>query len=134
MKKRVLFCYYNDLELQRGSVVDTVHSPAHPPRQHTKQARMFRLQLHLICVKTCLVKVPVRNLIFSPRSSNNVTGSFLSLTSPHQLAVDKRYHAACPKVLYRANDDRQLFSKIYLDQVDQKHLYIAFKNQVGRAK
>lgn len=53
------------------------------------------------------------------------------LTSPHQLAVDKRYHAACPKVLYRANDDRPVFPKIYLDQVDHKHVYMAFQNQVG---
>lgn len=53
------------------------------------------------------------------------------LTSPRQLAVDKHYHAACPKVLYRANDDRPVFPKIYLDQVDHKHLYMAFENQVG---
>lgn len=53
------------------------------------------------------------------------------LTSPHQLAVDKRYHAACPKVLYRANDDHPVFPKIYLDQVDHKHLYMAFQNEVG---
>lgn len=50
---------------------------------------------------------------------------------PHQLAVDKRYHAACPKVLYRANNDRLVLPKIYLDQVDHKHLYMAFQNQVG---
>ncbi|XP_056878572.1 plexin-C1 isoform X1 [Takifugu flavidus] len=49
-----------------------------------------------------------------------------------KLAVDKRYHAACPKVLYRANDDRPVFPKIYLDQVDHKHLYMAFQNQVKR--
>lgn len=53
------------------------------------------------------------------------------LTSPHQLAVDKRYQAACPKVLYRADDDRPVFPNIYLDQVDHKHVYVAFQNQVG---
>lgn len=53
------------------------------------------------------------------------------LTSPHQLAVDKNYHTACPKVLYRADHDRRVFPKIYLDQADHRHVYLAFQNQVS---
>lgn len=53
------------------------------------------------------------------------------LNSPHQLAVDKNYHTACPKVLYRADQDHRVFPKIYLDQVDRKHVYLAFQNQVS---
>lgn len=53
------------------------------------------------------------------------------LNSPHQLAVDKNYHTACPKVLYRADHDRQVFPKIYLDQVHHKYIYMAFQKQVS---
>ncbi|XP_035536930.1 plexin-C1-like [Morone saxatilis] len=49
-----------------------------------------------------------------------------------KLAVDKNYHTTCPRVLYRANDDRQVFPKIQLDQVDHKHVYVPFKNQMKR--
>ncbi|KAI3366903.1 hypothetical protein L3Q82_009548, partial [Scortum barcoo] len=49
-----------------------------------------------------------------------------------KLAVDKNFHTACPRVLYRANDDRQVFPKIHLDQVDHKHVYLPFRNQVER--
>lgn len=80
----------------------------------------------------------VRNFTFHLGHSKCFTSVFHysdhsepELTSPHQLAVDKSYHAACPKVLYRANDDRRVFPKIYLDEVDHKHLYVAFQNQVG---
>lgn len=48
-----------------------------------------------------------------------------------QLAVDKNYHTACPRVLYRANDKLQVFPKLHLDQVDHKHVYVALRNQVG---
>lgn len=53
------------------------------------------------------------------------------LRSCCQLAVDKNYHTNCPRVLYRASDDRQVFPKIRLDQVDLKHVYVPFQNQVG---
>ncbi|KAG7234838.1 hypothetical protein INR49_003919 [Caranx melampygus] len=46
-----------------------------------------------------------------------------------KLAVDKDYRTTCPTVLYRANDDRPLFPKILLDQVDRKHVYVPFQKQ-----
>ncbi|CAK6959864.1 Hypothetical predicted protein [Scomber scombrus] len=49
-----------------------------------------------------------------------------------KLAVDNNYHTTCPKVLYRANDDHKVFPKIHLDEVDHKHLYVAFQNQMKR--
>ncbi|KAK2858816.1 hypothetical protein Q5P01_003436 [Channa striata] len=47
-----------------------------------------------------------------------------------KLAVDKNYHTTCPKVLYRADDDRQMFPQILLDQVDRRHVYVAFRDQM----
>ncbi|GLD48150.1 plexin-C1, partial [Lates japonicus] len=44
--------------------------------------------------------------------------------------VAKDYHTACPVMLYRANDDRQVFPKILLDPVDHKHVYVPFQNQM----
>ncbi|XP_068443123.1 plexin-C1-like [Clinocottus analis] len=49
-----------------------------------------------------------------------------------KLAVDKNYQTTCPRVLYRANDDRQVFPKMLLDQVDLKHVYLPFQNQMKR--
>ncbi|KAK9525497.1 hypothetical protein VZT92_016195 [Zoarces viviparus] len=49
-----------------------------------------------------------------------------------KLAVDKNYHPTCPRVLYRANDDRQVFPKMLLDQVDLKHVYMPLQNQMKR--
>ncbi|XP_059181459.1 plexin-C1-like isoform X1 [Centropristis striata] len=49
-----------------------------------------------------------------------------------KLAVDKNYETTCPRVLYRASDDRQLFPKMHLDQVDLKHVYMPFQNQMMR--
>nr|XP_046234682.1 plexin-C1 isoform X2 [Scatophagus argus] len=49
-----------------------------------------------------------------------------------KLAVDKNYHTTCPMVLYRANDDRRVFPKIHLDQVDRKYVYVPFQNQMKR--
>ncbi|KAM7366942.1 hypothetical protein PAMP_014874 [Pampus punctatissimus] len=49
-----------------------------------------------------------------------------------KLAVDKNYHTNCPMVLYRANDDRKVLPKILLDEVDRKHVYVAFQNQMKR--
>ncbi|KAK2858797.1 hypothetical protein Q5P01_003417 [Channa striata] len=47
-----------------------------------------------------------------------------------KLAVDKNYHTTCPKVLYKADDDRQMFPQILLDQVDRRHVYVAFRDQM----
>ncbi|XP_023278776.1 plexin-C1-like [Seriola lalandi dorsalis] len=49
-----------------------------------------------------------------------------------KLAVDKNYHTVCPTVLYRADDDRRVFPKIQLDQVDRKHVYVPFQNKMER--
>ncbi|CAJ1054480.1 Hypothetical predicted protein [Xyrichtys novacula] len=49
-----------------------------------------------------------------------------------KLAVDKNYQTICPKVLYKTSDDRQVFSKLRLDQVDLKHVYVPFQNQINR--
>uniref|UniRef100_H3CN71 Plexin C1 n=1 Tax=Tetraodon nigroviridis TaxID=99883 RepID=H3CN71_TETNG len=49
-----------------------------------------------------------------------------------KLAVDRHYSTACPKVLYKADYDRRVFPKISLDQVDQKHVYLAFLHQIRR--
>ncbi|XP_070847708.1 plexin-C1 [Chaetodon trifascialis] len=49
-----------------------------------------------------------------------------------KLAVDKNYHTYCPRVLYRANDDRQVFPNMRLDQVDHKHIYVPFQKQIRR--
>ncbi|XP_049892180.1 plexin-C1 isoform X8 [Epinephelus moara] len=49
-----------------------------------------------------------------------------------KLAVDKNYHTTCPTVLYRANDDHKVFPKMHLDQVDLKHVYLPFQNQMKR--
>ncbi|XP_028427129.1 plexin-C1-like [Perca flavescens] len=49
-----------------------------------------------------------------------------------KLAVDKNYHTTCPRVLYRATDDRQVFPKMLLDQVDLKHVYLPLRNQMKR--
>ncbi|KAF0029429.1 hypothetical protein F2P81_018534 [Scophthalmus maximus] len=49
-----------------------------------------------------------------------------------KLAVDKHYHTSCPTVLYRANDDRPVFPKLLLDQVDLKHVYVPLRDQMRR--
>ncbi|KAK7939471.1 hypothetical protein WMY93_002797 [Mugilogobius chulae] len=49
-----------------------------------------------------------------------------------KLVVDKNYQSTCPKVLYRANDDREVFPKLHVDEVDHKHIYVAFANQIMR--
>ncbi|XP_025755663.1 plexin-C1 [Oreochromis niloticus] len=49
-----------------------------------------------------------------------------------KLSVDRKYHAACPTVLYRTSDDRKEFLKLHLDPVDHKHVYVPFRNQMKR--
>ncbi|XP_034719215.1 plexin-C1 isoform X2 [Etheostoma cragini] len=49
-----------------------------------------------------------------------------------KLAVDRNYRTTCPRVLYRATDDRQVFPKMHLDQVDLKHVYLPLQNQMMR--
>ncbi|TNN54600.1 Plexin-C1 [Liparis tanakae] len=49
-----------------------------------------------------------------------------------KLAVDQNYRALCPRVLYRADGDRQVFPRMLLDQVDLKHVYLPLQNQMKR--
>ncbi|KAM4615225.1 plexin-C1 [Polymixia lowei] len=49
-----------------------------------------------------------------------------------KLAVDKAFGTVCPRVLYRADDDRQVFPKMHLDPVDRKHVFVALRNQLRR--
>ncbi|KAM4711719.1 plexin-C1 [Anableps anableps] len=49
-----------------------------------------------------------------------------------KLSVDRNYQPSCPKILYRTSGDNKVFPKIQLDPVDQKHVYVPFKNQVRR--
>ncbi|KAF7658340.1 hypothetical protein LDENG_00013920 [Lucifuga dentata] len=49
-----------------------------------------------------------------------------------KLSVDKAYQSICPRVIYRANDDRQILPKMHLDEVDRKHVYVAFRNEMIR--
>ncbi|XP_025755490.1 plexin-C1 isoform X1 [Oreochromis niloticus] len=52
--------------------------------------------------------------------------------SHHLLSVDRKYHAACPTVLYRTSDDRKVIPNLHLDPVDRKHVYVPFRNQMKR--
>ncbi|XP_027899842.1 plexin-C1 [Xiphophorus couchianus] len=49
-----------------------------------------------------------------------------------KLSVDRKYQPSCPQILYRTSGDNKVFPKVQLDPVDQKHLYVPFKNQVKR--
>ncbi|XP_055793768.1 plexin-C1-like isoform X2 [Salvelinus fontinalis] len=49
-----------------------------------------------------------------------------------KLAVDEAYKPACPRVLYKSDDDRRVFPKMHLDPVDRKHVYMALRNQMVR--
>ncbi|KAM8740468.1 plexin-C1-like isoform 1-T1 [Acanthopagrus schlegelii] len=49
-----------------------------------------------------------------------------------KLCVDKNYHTTCPRVLYKATDDRKVLAKMHLDPVDLKHVYVPFQNQIKR--
>ncbi|XP_022077940.2 plexin-C1-like [Acanthochromis polyacanthus] len=49
-----------------------------------------------------------------------------------KLAVDRNFHPACPTLLYSGDDDRKVFPRILLDPVDQKHVYVPFRNQMER--
>ncbi|XP_072311085.1 plexin-C1 [Eucyclogobius newberryi] len=84
---------------------------------------------------------PLRTLLKQSRMSSVLAlthrawGLFFIGTTDGQLiklVVDKNYHSACPKVLYRANDDREVFPKLHVDEVDHKHVYLAFTNEIMR--
>ncbi|XP_054911684.1 uncharacterized protein LOC129376185 [Poeciliopsis prolifica] len=45
------------------------------------------------------------------------------------LPMDKNNNPACPKEIYRASGNDNIFSKLLLDPVDHKHIYLQFKKQ-----
>lgn len=47
--------------------------------------------------------------------------------------MDRNYQSSCPVVLYRADDDRLVFPKLHLDQVEHRHIYVPVRDQVGVA-
>ncbi|XP_053341774.1 plexin-C1 [Clarias gariepinus] len=49
-----------------------------------------------------------------------------------KFVLDTDYKSGCPKVLYRADDDRMVFPKILFDPVDHNYIYIALRNQIKR--
>nr|XP_057933721.1 plexin-C1 isoform X2 [Doryrhamphus excisus] len=49
-----------------------------------------------------------------------------------KLNVDKNHGTTCPTVLYWTDDDRKVFPRMHRDEVDHKHLYVAFGNMVQR--
>ncbi|KAM6961556.1 plexin-C1 [Tautogolabrus adspersus] len=49
-----------------------------------------------------------------------------------KLAVDHNYKTTCPRVLRKTSGDRKVFQTLHLDQVDLKHVYVPFQNQINR--
>ncbi|XP_053534682.1 plexin-C1 [Ictalurus punctatus] len=49
-----------------------------------------------------------------------------------KLVLDTDYRSGCAKVLYRSDDDRMVFPRMYFDPVDHNYIYIALRNQIKR--
>ncbi|MCI4382193.1 hypothetical protein PGIGA_G00260430 [Pangasianodon gigas] len=49
-----------------------------------------------------------------------------------KLVLDTDYRSGCAKVLYRSDDDRMVFPKMYFDPVEHNYIYIALRNQIKR--
>ncbi|XP_035281895.1 plexin-C1 isoform X2 [Anguilla anguilla] len=49
-----------------------------------------------------------------------------------KISMDKAMKPTCPIVLYKSGDDRPVHSKMILDPVDKKHIYLALGNQMKR--
>ncbi|XP_061107155.1 plexin-C1 isoform X2 [Conger conger] len=49
-----------------------------------------------------------------------------------KISMDKGMKPTCPIVLYRSNDERPVHSKMILDPVDKKHIYLALGKQMKR--
>ncbi|XP_061109180.1 plexin-C1-like isoform X1 [Conger conger] len=49
-----------------------------------------------------------------------------------KISMDKGMKPTCPIVLYRSNDEHPVHSKMILDPVDKKHIYLALGNQMKR--
>nr|XP_055046399.1 plexin-C1-like [Misgurnus anguillicaudatus] len=49
-----------------------------------------------------------------------------------KLVLNEKFSPGCPTVLYRSDDDQEVLPRMHLDPVDNKHIYIALKNQMRR--
>ncbi|XP_035281900.1 plexin-C1-like isoform X3 [Anguilla anguilla] len=49
-----------------------------------------------------------------------------------KISMDKAMKPTCPIVLYKSDDDRPVHSKMILDPIDKKHIYLALGNQMKR--
>ncbi|XP_065124583.1 uncharacterized protein [Paramisgurnus dabryanus] len=49
-----------------------------------------------------------------------------------KVVLDESFSPGCPTVLYRSDDDQEVLPRMHLDPVDNKHIYIALKNQIRR--
>nr|XP_055046299.1 plexin-C1-like [Misgurnus anguillicaudatus] len=49
-----------------------------------------------------------------------------------KVVLDEKFSPGCPTVLYRSDDDQKVLTKMHLDPVDNKHIYIALKSQIRR--
>ncbi|XP_060742377.1 plexin-C1 [Tachysurus vachellii] len=49
-----------------------------------------------------------------------------------ELVLYPDYTSFCAKVLYRSDDDRMVFPKMYFDPVDPNYIYIGLRNQINR--
>ncbi|XP_073724086.1 plexin-C1-like [Misgurnus anguillicaudatus] len=94
--------------------------------------------------KTCKLSSQVRDVavVFKYKSMSSVAAvrseSWIVLfigTKDGQLikvVLDEKFSPGCPTVLYRSDDDQKVLTKMHLDPVDNKHIYIALKNQIRR--
>nr|XP_055046300.1 plexin-C1-like [Misgurnus anguillicaudatus] len=49
-----------------------------------------------------------------------------------KVVLDEKFSPGCPTVLYRSDDDQKVLPRMHLDPIDNKHIYIALKNQIRR--
>ncbi|XP_064198102.1 plexin-C1 [Anguilla rostrata] len=49
-----------------------------------------------------------------------------------KISMDKAMKPTCPIVLYKSDGDRPVHSKMILDPIDKKHIYLALGNQMKR--
>ncbi|XP_024150394.2 plexin-C1 [Oryzias melastigma] len=81
--------------------------------------------------KTVLYKQNSMTSVLAVRQKNWIV--FFVGTADGQLiklVVSQNYDVLCPKVLYKASDDRKVFPRMQLDPVDQRHIYVPFEKKV----
>ncbi|XP_016516670.1 plexin-C1-like, partial [Poecilia formosa] len=89
--------------------------------------------VRLLNPKVVLLKQNLMSSVLAVRLNNWMV--FFIGTADGQLiklSVDRKYQPSCPQILLRTSGDNKVFPKLQLDPVDQKHLYVPFKNQVQR--